>query len=311
MSGSAPGERMVFIGVSTGGSSIMTLFPRWAELLGLDARIEGYDIPLGAPPAALRAAVEHISGSDQVRGGLVTTHKVGIFQHAGDLFADLDDYARSCGEVSCISKRNGDLVGHAKDPITAGMTLDHMVGLDHWRTSPGHVLCLGAGGAGVAISLCLMMLDHPPPRIVLTDLDSERLDAARAAHRHVRTTSALEYRMVAGDEEAGELVSGLPSESLIINATGMGKDRPGSPLPSAAEWPNQAIAWDLNYRGDLEFLKQARAVERERALRVFDGWRYFLHGWTEHLAEVFGIQMTPERFASLAESAQRFRPRPS
>jgi shikimate dehydrogenase len=311
MSGSAPRERMVFIGVSTGGSSIMTLFPRWAELLGLDARIEGYDIPLGAPAAALRAAVEHISGSEQVRGGLVTTHKVGIFQHAGDLFADLDDYASMCSEISCISKRNGGLIGHAKDPITAAMTLDYMLGLDYWRTSTGHVLCLGAGGAGVAITLCLMGLARPPERIVLTDLDSGRLDAARDAHGHVRTTSALDYRTVAGGRGAGELVSELPSGSLIINATGMGKDRPGSPLPSAAEWPHEAIAWDLNYRGDLEFLKQARAVEHERALRVFDGWRYFLHGWTEHLAEVFGIQMTPERFASLAEAAQSFRPRPS
>jgi shikimate dehydrogenase len=309
MSGSLAGERMVFIGVSTGGSSIMTLFPRWAELLGLDATIEGYDIPLGAPPHVLRAAIEHIASSDHVRGGLVTTHKVGIFQHAADLFADLDDYARMCAEISCISKSNGRLIGHAKDPITAGMTLDHMLGLDYWRNRAGHVLCLGAGGAGVAITLCLMGLDHPPVRIVLTDLDEGRLDAARAAHGHVNTTSALDYRAVTGEDEAGELVSDLPPGSLIINATGMGKDRPGSPIPPGAEWPTEGIAWDLNYRGDLEFLKQARAVEHERGLRVFDGWRYFLHGWTEHIAEVFGIPMTPEVFASLAEAARDFRPR--
>jgi hypothetical protein len=31
------------------------------------------------------------------------------------------------------------------------------------------------------------------------------------------------------------------------------------------------IAWDFNYRGDLEFLRQARAAERSRGLRIEDG----------------------------------------
>ena len=32
-----------FIGVTTGQSSIMRVFPKWAELLGLDAQIKGID----------------------------------------------------------------------------------------------------------------------------------------------------------------------------------------------------------------------------------------------------------------------------
>jgi shikimate 5-dehydrogenase len=301
-------ERMVFVGVTTSGSSIVTLFPRWADMLGLDAMIEGYDIPLGAPPDDLRGAVEYVSTSDKVRGGVVTTHKIGIFQHAGDLFDYLDDFARMCSEISCISKSDGRLIGHAKDPITAKMTLDYMIGADYWRRSSGHVLCLGAGGAGVAIMLCLMKLEQPPARIMLTDLDAGRVDAARAAHRHIRTTSAVDYQTV-GEGEAGTLLSGLPPGSLVINATGMGKDRPGSPLAPAASWPEKGIAWDLNYRGDLEFLKQARAVQRERDLRIFDGWRYFLHGWTEHITEIFHLEIDRATFTLLAAAAEPFRPR--
>jgi hypothetical protein len=41
---------LVFIGVDTHGSSIMGLFPRWAELLELDARIEGWDVQGGVEP---------------------------------------------------------------------------------------------------------------------------------------------------------------------------------------------------------------------------------------------------------------------
>ncbi|HEV3479681.1 MAG TPA: hypothetical protein VG144_09550, partial [Gaiellaceae bacterium] len=125
-------DRMLFIGVSTSGSSIFELFPRWAEILGIDASLEGYDIPLGAPRDRFRAAVGHIARDPERRGALVTTHKVDVYRHAGDLFAELDGNARLCGEVSCISKRDGRLIGHAKDPITAGRTLSEFVSPGHW-----------------------------------------------------------------------------------------------------------------------------------------------------------------------------------
>jgi shikimate 5-dehydrogenase len=40
-----------------------------------------------------------------------------------------------------------------------------------------------------------------------------------------------------------------------------------------------------NYRGDLVFLDQARAA----GVRFEDGWVYFLHGWTQVIAEVFDV----------------------
>ena len=48
-------DRLLFIGVSTSGSSIFELFPRWAEILGIEASLEGYDIPLGAPLGLIAA----------------------------------------------------------------------------------------------------------------------------------------------------------------------------------------------------------------------------------------------------------------
>ena len=49
------------------------------------------------------------------------------------------------------------------------------------------------------------------------------------------------------------------------------------------------IAWDLNYRGELVFLEQARAQRAARRLTVVDGWTYFIHGWTQVIAEVFHV----------------------
>jgi shikimate dehydrogenase len=69
-------------------------------------------------------------------------------------------------------------------------------------------------------------------------------------------------------------------------------------------FPAESVAWDLNYRGELVFLHLARA-QAERGVRAADGWRYFLHGWTEVIAEVFELDLTPERFDALAAAAAR------
>ena len=118
---------MYFIGVSTGQSSIMRIFPRWAEALGLDAVLVGIDFPLDSPPARYREAVEFIKADPLSLGALVTTHKVNLLKASRDLFDELDPLALRLGEVSCISKRATRLCGHAKDPITVGFALAAIV----------------------------------------------------------------------------------------------------------------------------------------------------------------------------------------
>jgi shikimate dehydrogenase len=302
-------DRLHFIGVSTEGSSIFELFPIWAEILGIQARIEGRDIPLRGPPEAFRAAVEEIAASDAIRGALVTAHKVDVVRHAGDLFGELDPFARLCGEVSCISKRDGAVVGHAKDPITAGLALDSILGRDYWSTRRAHALCLGAGGSGTAITVHLLSETDGPERIVVTDTREKRLAELRAVHAQMGAT-AVEYRHVASPVETDALLGDLPVGSLVVNATGLGKDAPGSPLSPEARFPPQAVVWELNYRGELDFLRQAVRQAGERSLSVHDGWRYFLHGWTEVIAEVFALDLPPDRFSRLAEAAEPYRPPP-
>ena len=49
---------MYFVGVTTGSSSIMRVFPVWARELGLDAVIKGIDLPIHAPAEDYRQVVE-------------------------------------------------------------------------------------------------------------------------------------------------------------------------------------------------------------------------------------------------------------
>jgi shikimate 5-dehydrogenase len=301
---------MLFIGVSTAGSSIFELFPRWTRILGIDPTLEGYDLPLAAPPDAFRAAVSRIADDDAIAGALVTTHKVGIYEHAGALFRELDANARLCREVSCISKSGGRLVGHAKDPITAGRALGEFLASNQWA-SGAHCLCLGAGGAGTAIVVHLATADRAPERIVVTDTDPSRLRTLQAVLAEAGPRAEIRLELVGAVEESDALLAQLPAGSLVVNATGLGKDAPGSPISDGARFPDRAVVWELNYRGELRFLEQARRQQGDRALGIHDGWGYFLHGWTEVIAEVFHLELTPELFERLAAAAEPQRPVPA
>ena len=94
--------------------------------------------------------------------------------------------------------------------------------------------------------------------------------------------------------------------SLIINATGLGKDRPGSPLSDAAVFPEDALVWEINYRGDLLFQHQAEAQAKSRNLTVNDGWMYFIYGWTQVIAEVFHQEILGEKLKKMDAIAAKF-----
>ena len=77
---------------------------------------------------------------------------------------------------------------------------------------------------------------------------------------------------------------------------------PGSPPSHQATFPQHAVVWEFNYRGSLEFLQQARAQQRGRELVVEVGWRYFVHGWSQVVADVFAVPMPRETVQELAAS---------
>ena len=147
-----------------------------------------------------------------------------------------------------------------------------------------------------------------PTRIVCTDTSAERLDHLRLVHADGGLDPAmLAYEVVGGAADGDRVVGAATPGSLVINATGLGKDRPGSPLTDAVRFPAGGLVWELNYRGSLELLHQARAQQDAAGLTVVDGWRYFIHGWSQVVAEVFGLTLdaaTVEELAALAEDVR-------
>lgn len=298
-------SRMGFVGVTTGSSSIMRVFPQWADALGLPTRqLVGHDLPLHASAGRYRSLVSAIRADPRHLGALVTTHKMALFEAAADLFDEFDEYALVFGEVSSIAKRGGRLIGSAKDPVTVRLALEEFVPFDHFSRTGASAIVIGAGGAGNALSYQLGERADAPSRLIVLADSRAAADHARRLHERGGLGSVpTQFLVAGGPDEVDRAVAGLPPESLIVNATGMGKDRPGSPVPAATRFPERSLIWDFNYRGSLEFLLQARAQQVERDLRIEDGWRYFIHGWTQVIAEVFQIPMPPERVRRLSELA--------
>ena len=292
-----PAEKptMYFIGVTTGKSSIMRVFPEWAKHLELgDCVLRGMDFKQHDDPDRYREAVRFIKDDPFSLGGLVTTHKIDLLKACRDLFDELDEFADMMGEVSSISKRDGKLIGHAKDPITSGLALDAFLPADHWEKTGGEAFVMGAGGSSIALTWHMMQADKGsdrPSKIIVSNRSQPRLDEIREFHARHCPDVPTECHLTPRSEDNDAICSGLPPGSLVVNATGLGKDAPGSPLSDDALFPEDGVAWEFNYRGELVFLDQARAQEAERRLTIEDGWIYFIHGWTRVVAEVFDVDI--------------------
>jgi shikimate dehydrogenase len=288
-----------FVGVSTGQSLVHRALPRWRPLLGLapDVSVVGRDVPVGAPPEAFRSLLGSLARDPSALGAVVTTHKLALYRAGSDLFAGLDDLAVACGEVNAVRRTPAGLLGFARDPVSVGRVVDRI-----WppgARDSSHAVCLGAGGTAVALGWHLLS-GATPPLLAFADARAEAVDHLQAV---VGDSDGDRVTTVVGPGPWDALVGSSPPGSLVVNATGMGKDRPGSPLTPAARFPEGAVVWELNYRGDLPLVAQAHA----QGVSVHDGWSLFCQGWSAALGAVLGID-DPQLGDRFEEVARDLRP---
>jgi shikimate dehydrogenase len=282
---------MLLVGAGPAGSLVVRLFPVWAQLLGLGpAELGTIDVAPDAGPNQIRRVVEGIRDDARVRGAFVRVHEVAVFRHACQLLDELDRAARQIGEIDTIVKRDGRLIGRARDPLTLGRALDRLVPRRHWQDRDVQALVLGAGGAGRA--LCAELLMRPagerPSDVLLVDIDDARLEDTAEQLEPLDPGHVVRLLKVDRALDNDRLVGRLPAGSLIVNATGLGRDRAGSPITGEARFPERAIAWDLDHAGEPTFLGQARLQQKARGLVLGDGFEAFVLGWMQAVADVFG-----------------------
>jgi shikimate 5-dehydrogenase len=314
------GEPLIlFIGVSTSGSVAHAAFGRWAAELGQPWVLRGVDLPADAPPDAFRRLVSVMRGNPAVRGAVVTAHKLRLYRACGRDLARRDWLTGVTHEINALVATEV-LAGYARDAVSLARILPGLI-RSTGAAGPGdlHVLCLGAGGAATALLLALHLdtdperdgaaggrpRADPPGSVTFTDVGPRALaDLRSVADRAGIGTSRLSFIRVRDPADSDALVADLPSPALVINATGLGKDAPGSPVTGRVRFGPGTLAWDLNYRGDLAFLRQAAAS----GATAVDGWDYFVAGWAGGLTAIAQTRFTGDVLTRFARAAAPYRP---
>lgn len=267
-------------------------------------------MPIHASPEAYRQVVSFIKHDPLSTGALVTTHKIDLYHACQDLFDGFDEHARLFGELSSISKVDGKLIGMAKDPVTSGLSLASFVPADYFVKEKGELFIMGAGGSAIAICSSLLKPENGsniPSKTVISNRSLPRLQEIERLVRQINPQAHATFHLASQPSDNDALLNQIRPHSLIINATGLGKDRPGSPLTDSGVFPENSLVWELNYRGALDFMHQALAQSERQNLHVEDGWTYFIYGWTEVIAEVFHIEIKGSRFAVCDRIARSMR----
>lgn len=305
------GKSFYFIGVTTEKSSIIKLFPLWMEALGFPGiKIYPYNLKIHDKSVNYRKAVAQIKYDDACYGALVTTHKMDLYTAAKDMFDYLDPYALLLDEISCISKNSGRLEGHAKDPISSGATYDSFIEKEYYKKTGARVLIFGAGGSSIATIFHLINKRNKadkPDKIIVVNRSQKRLDHLAELLKKVETDINIEAICNLDPNVNDKIMESLPDHSIVINATGMGKDTPGSPITDKGIFPKTGWVWEFNYRGELDFLNQAERQKESRGIKIEDGWIYFIHGWTQVIFQTLHIEMTSVVFNKLEKIANSLR----
>lgn len=218
---------------------------------GLNYRYELFDLDRIAGGAK---ALPALLATAQERGfaGLNITHP--CKQTILPLLDSLSDDAKALGAVNSVVFRDGRSVGHNTD--WWGFAESFKQGLHD--AALGHVVQLGAGGAGAAVGYAMLKLGAQ--RLDIFDIDRARMQAlvtslsALFPSRQVNMVSDLGAAMAAAD--------GL----VQATTTGMAKS-PGLPLPAdmlrATQWIVEIIYFPLV----TQLLKTARNL----GCRTLDG----------------------------------------
>ena len=304
---------MYFIGVTTGSSSSVRIFPEWAETLGLgQVRLVGIDMKIHDRPENYLKVLEFIKADPLSLGALVTTHKMDLFAACEESFDVVDPLARELGEVSSIYKREGNLCARATDPYCGGMALEKFLPHEHFKNSESEVLILGAGGSSLALVWYFLKGSrngNTPSKIHVVNRSQARLDNLMLLAEEWGSEGRVIPCLAPQPQIADRVINSLKSGSMVVNATGLGKDGPGSPITDGAMFPQNGIVWEFNYRGELEFLHQAMKQKADKALLIEDGWDYFVIGWSQVIADVFDLEVpdTGPLFDELSEQAEKLR----
>lgn len=172
----------------------------------------------------------------------------------------LSDEARAIGAVNTVVLRDGRRIGHNTDHYGFSQNMRENLG----AREVGHVVQMGAGGAGVAVADAILRLGARS--LAVFDPVSERAEAL---------ARILQDRFPDAEVRAGgDLARALREADGIVNATPVGmRKHPGTPLPAQwlepRHWYSELIYFPL----ETELLR----IARDKGCHTIDGLGMVVH----------------------------------
>ena len=174
------------------------------------------------------------------------------------------------------------------------MALEKFLPHEHFKNSESEVLILGAGGSSLALVWYFLKGSrngNTPSKIHVVNRSQARLDNLMLLAEEWGSEGRVIPCLAPQPQIADRVINSLKPGSMVVHATGLGKDGPGSPITDGAMFPQNGIVWEFNYRGELEFSHQAMKQKSDKALLIEDGWDYFVIGWSQVIADVFDLEV--------------------
>jgi shikimate 5-dehydrogenase len=267
-----------------------------------DCDLIGVDMPAVAPDHRYRALVTKVRDDVSCAGVQVTSHKVRLYRAASSVIDRYSEDVSYLEEVGGLLVRTGTVTAVSPDAMALRRELMMVLGHRPKR----EIVILGGGGAARAIAFIAAELQKVSKVSITEADDARRLALGRWLGRLKAGNPSLELNAFPADAN-DNLVSSATGGAVIINATGLGKDSPGSPLSDHAPFPCDGVAWDLNYRGERHFLTQASRQATERRLAVRDGFSYFVDNWTCFLESALRKNLSSDDKAALGNETVMIR----
>lgn len=172
----------------------------------------------------------------------------------------LSDEARTIGAVNTVVLRDGQRIGHNTDHY--GFTENIKANLKD--RAIGHVVQLGAGGAGSAVADAILRLGATS--LTLFDQVSDRVE---------HLVQALQARFPQAKVSVGrDLAGAMRQADGLINATPVGmRTHPGTPLPPALLENRHWFAEIIYFPLETELLR----IARQKGCHTIDGIGMVVH----------------------------------
>ena len=254
--------------------SISPVFQQAAlDHLRLDARYELWETERDA----LAERVAGMRGADCLGANVTVPYKELVIA----LLDEVDPLAGRIGAVNTIVNRDGRLCGYNTDMTGFARALREEGGFD---PSGAHVVLLGAGGAGRAVTMALVQ--GKAASVTITDVLPERVqtlaeDLGRQGETALRNLPATEDKLAAAI---------MKKCQLLVNCTPIGmrhsKEEHDLPIPSELI-PAGALVFDIIYNPlDTRLLAEAK----KRGARTLGGLSMLVYQGTASLELWTGAQ---------------------